>query len=408
MLRSAAVFCILLLLIGSASALTINPSAAKVQKLPTATPTTVPATPLGVSRPAQALVTNSQQDTFITVHIQSDPSGADVTVDGADALMGKTPVTLALRPGLHTFLVTHTGYRQNTTTVNLKAGMPGQYFTVNLERLAVQGISPAVVSFSGALPTMPSPAATPRSLPGIPHPVPLSTPAPQSCPSSDWRCMPLAQAEALFGVPYAQYGNTPCGYIMNGSQTVPEYCCRDVPGGSISPLSLGSMGIQKTDPGLHIINRTMLKATNLSIPAKPPNANIQPQKDFVGVILEFFTGLFAKPVSCPQGMADCGNGCADINTDEKNCGFCGMTCFDPAVCCYGECVDLQTDETNCGFCGMTCFDPAICCRGSCEDSCPDVVVAVTPANNVVVAVTPANNVVVAVTPTNNVVVVVTP
>jgi len=374
MLRSAACFVILLLMIGSVSALTVNPSAVKVQKILTTVPTTPQTMAPGMARTVQAPVALVQQETFVTVHIQSDPSGADVTVDGADTPLGKTPITIALQPGSHTFLVTHAGYRQNTTTMNLKTGMPGQYFTITLERLVVQGISHAVVSLTGVPRTMVSLAGTPRTPVSIPHPVTLSTPAPQSCPSSDWTCMPLAQAAAQFGYPYAQYGSSPCGYVQDGSQTVPEYCCMAVPGGSPFIGSFATPGILKTDPGLHIVNRTRrVNATNMSVQEKPLGALVRPQQDVVSSVLGFFTGLFAKPVQCPEGKTNCGGGCTDTRFDEMNCGFCGMTCFDPAVCCNGECVDLLTDEMDCGFCGMTCFDPAVCCYGSCEDSCDYVV-----------------------------------
>ncbi len=107
--------------------------------------------------------------------------------------------------------------------------------------------------------------------------------------------------------------------------------------------------------------------------------------------------------TCASGTADCdalgGNGCEYLTdgfaTDEQNCGGCGLVC-DPAsgtgACLGGECTiatcdagsadcdglpangcettsaDLQTDEANCGGCGLVC-DPTSavgeCLSGGC-------------------------------------------
>ena len=104
----------------------------------------------------------------------------------------------------------------------------------------------------------------------------------------------------------------------------------------------------------------------LSPSATPRILGAQRQTGFIESIFGFFSGLFGQKVSCPVGKVKCGGGCVDTNTDWQNCGTCGMTCFDPAVCCDGECVDLQEDEMNCGTCGMTCFDPAVCWYGNCD------------------------------------------
>jgi hypothetical protein len=53
------------------------------------------------------------------VNITSSPSGSTVMVDGEDK--GRTPVTVELKPGTHTFLITKNGYKDGGKTVDLKA-----------------------------------------------------------------------------------------------------------------------------------------------------------------------------------------------------------------------------------------------------------------------------------------------
>src|SRR5687768_10381288 len=71
---------------------------------------------------------------------------------------------------------------------------------------------------------------------------------------------------------------------------------------------------------------------------------------------------------CPRGTEECRVGrfgwyCADVGTDEANCGRCGHACPEGSTCaegvccprgttnCRGICVDLKTDERHCGRCG---------------------------------------------------------
>jgi hypothetical protein len=70
--------------------------------------------------------------------------------------------------------------------------------------------------------------------------------------------------------------------------------------------------------------------------------------------------------------------CVDLQTDLDNCGLCGVTCPDAAVCeggacicpsnttdCSGTCSDLQTDGNNCGACGTACAAGEECTAGAC-------------------------------------------
>lgn len=90
---------------------------------------------------------------------------------------------------------------------------------------------------------------------------------------------------------------------------------------------------------------------------------------------------------CEHGEILCGSSCADLFTDEKNCGVCGRACGNLEICvnarcgpacsesgetlCGDECVDLDTDMSNCGVCGTECetFLPnakgSLCAGGEC-------------------------------------------
>jgi len=74
-----------------------------------------------------------------TVTVTSNPTGAQVYVDGN--YQGKTPMTVTLYPGSHTFRLSLSGYNDYVTTVNVNAGSsqtinavmpPGSFGTVNI------------------------------------------------------------------------------------------------------------------------------------------------------------------------------------------------------------------------------------------------------------------------------------
>ena len=69
--------------------------------------------------------------------------------------------------------------------------------------------------------------------------------------------------------------------------------------------------------------------------------------------------------ACGESETPCGNICADLQQDERNCGACGMRCRTGDLCCPDGCIDAKTDEANCGACGNACGDGEACCGGSC-------------------------------------------
>jgi hypothetical protein len=93
---------------------------------------------------------------------------------------------------------------------------------------------------------------------------------------------------------------------------------------------------------------------------------------------------------CGPGTTFCGaTGCANLNSDNQNCGACGSVCTAPNSCVGGHCVNVcsgvcapgttfcgtrceatQTDPNNCGACGHVCVAPdTACVAGVCRPPC---------------------------------------
>jgi hypothetical protein len=93
---------------------------------------------------------------------------------------------------------------------------------------------------------------------------------------------------------------------------------------------------------------------------------------------------------CPTGLANCGGTCVDLTSDPRHCGACPTTCSTGQVCDFGSCntacsgldggpdasipttncasacVDTQTNEANCGTCGVACGGGTSCVTGACS------------------------------------------
>jgi Stigma-specific protein, Stig1 len=85
-------------------------------------------------------------------------------------------------------------------------------------------------------------------------------------------------------------------------------------------------------------------------------------------------------IVCRNETTRCGQGCADLRADGRNCGACGVACQTGQVCqprgddpslgecvcqagatnCNGQCVVLATDPNNCGVCGKACATDELC------------------------------------------------
>ena len=100
----------------------------------------------------------------------------------------------------------------------------------------------------------------------------------------------------------------------------------------------------------------------------------------------------ACALSCGGGTSLCREGCRDLKTDPTNCGACGTACGAGRACVKGECVsgcldglttcsgpgadggslycaNIQTDNSNCGACGKVCGPGLACKSGVCSTTC---------------------------------------
>ena|GEM_PF-5636419 len=71
----------------------------------------------------------------------------------------------------------------------------------------------------------------------------------------------------------------------------------------------------------------------------------------------------------PQNTDENCNGMANeifaLDTDEENCGGCGVVCAGNLQCCGGRCVNTQTSNDHCSICGNDCAAGQTCCGGGC-------------------------------------------
>ncbi len=91
--------------------------------------------------------------------------------------------------------------------------------------------------------------------------------------------------------------------------------------------------------------------------------------------------------TCGLALVDCGGYCADLSSDETDCGACGATCLvgdfcSGGVCIVGSCAvdsspcihdydccsDYCASDANCGCIPTTfggCASASDCCSGNC-------------------------------------------
>lgn len=65
------------------------------------------------------------------------------------------------------------------------------------------------------------------------------------------------------------------------------------------------------------------------------------------------------------GLDYCSGDCADLRTNERNCGRCGNSCTGGS-CIDGTCYYLDSDRENCGSVGHRCAAGEMCCSGTCR------------------------------------------
>jgi hypothetical protein len=79
-----------------------------------------------------------------------------------------------------------------------------------------------------------------------------------------------------------------------------------------------------------------------------------------------------------MGFTSCGGQCTNLNSDENNCGACGIRCTGGHHCtsaqctcpggftvCSGLCVNTMHNAEHCGSCGNECAGYQVCMGGVC-------------------------------------------
>ena len=93
----------------------------------------------------------------------------------------------------------------------------------------------------------------------------------------------------------------------------------------------------------------------------------------------------ACATSCGQPLSQCGQGnnayCANLTSDDANCGQCGtpcgaglkcvsstctLTCGGGATQCGNACVDTKTNPSHCGACNQPCGQGQACVNSTCQ------------------------------------------
>ena len=322
-----AILLVCLIVIGSVSALTVGPATAPALKTIAATPQP---TVIGVlAKPVTAVAV---VDVWVTLEINSIPSGATVIVDGQSTMPGTTPYKIALHPGSHTVLLTLDGYKDYSTTVNLQAGNPVA-FDAQLQRVITAAVGRENMAAVNTIVVQP---VTLRTIAAAASSTQDNTIA---CLSGQ-ECLTLAEAGERFMPGWYYTEGSVCGY--NGS--VQKYCISGSPKMTVQQEAVQA-AIQSENKMAAGNATPVFTGTPVLVPSGTPRImGAQRQVGVVESILGFFSGLFAKPIACPDGKVNCGGGCVDSNSDSQNCGGCGYTCFEPAYCCFGSC------EDSCDYC----------------------------------------------------------
>jgi hypothetical protein len=86
----------------------------------------------------------------------------------------------------------------------------------------------------------------------------------------------------------------------------------------------------------------------------------------------------------PDPCTTCSGACVNLQTDDTNCGACGLRCPTGTECllgvcnlscgggetlCNSTCVNLKADNANCGTCGTICTPETACTDGGCVLTC---------------------------------------
>jgi hypothetical protein len=70
-------------------------------------------------------------------------------------------------------------------------------------------------------------------------------------------------------------------------------------------------------------------------------------------------------VVCEMGMTCCGGRCVNTAANDDHCSVCNNRCSMGQTCCSSTCVDTSANDSHCGICGMDCGLLSDCSRGNC-------------------------------------------
>jgi len=157
-----------------------------------------------------------------------------------------------------------------------------------------------------------------------------------------------------------------CGLYQLGSHTYGMGVSDD---GGATLLNAATGDLPQLDCGLHSLKLYVPKLTA----GRYYRARVQLED---GSIL--ISPTFGYAQECAPSQTACDIACADLSSDNNNCGACGHACSGGGACvngtctlcsppyteCNGECVDLYSDNYNCGECGVVCA-PGELCMGFC-------------------------------------------
>ena len=76
-------------------------------------------------------------------------------------------------------------------------------------------------------------------------------------------------------------------------------------------------------------------------------------------------GACSATSPCGANQTCCNGRCQNLQTDEANCGACGVTCGANQACCASSCT-ATTTNVNCGACGVTCTADQFCDGSQCR------------------------------------------
>lgn len=308
-----------------AAAVNFNPGSVGVATVSTTTRPAVTMVPQTiVTAPVTATTT---VPVSVPLSISSDPEGATISVNGLASDI-KTPATIHLSTGPHTIGLSLKGYMPYTTTITLMAGTSG-IVNARLEQRMVDRQNVTTLHAT----------ESPHIAPGTLVPATLQgTGYLDSC-TSDQKCQTLADAESAYA-PGWWYLDAVCGYATTGNPPAPKYCT-----GGLSKATIGlahAVTLVTVPAGARVqgANITPVPVWTGESPLPSQSPRVLGGMKPVGVVdsfFGFFSGLFAKPVSCPEGTAACSGRCTFLTNDSANCGACDYTCFEPAVCQSGQC-----------------------------------------------------------------------